>query len=238
MDKKYAALLLPMRSLVFALVFVLASLITGKALADISNIWSAADSIINILTILLLIFFAKKCGKSYGGLINYEKGKTKPKEVILVSIMILLVGMAGMYLAGFICYGVIPYAAPMMIAPIAKPLAIINAFVLPISTAFAEDGLYLGAGVGSIKNKYAAVIFPAFFFALQHSFIPTLFDARYMLYRFLSFLPLTVILCICYYKKRNLVPILIGHAIIDVATVMQIIATSFIPGFYDMMCGL
>ncbi len=33
-------------------------------------------------------------------------------------------------------------------------------------------------------------------------------------------------------------PIMIGHAIIDVLTAGQILATSAIPGFYDMMTGL
>ena len=114
----------------------------------------------------------------------------------------------------------------------------INIIVLPISTAFAEDGLYLGCGVHQIKNKYTAVIVSALFFALQHSFIPTLFDMKYVLYRFLSFLPLTIILCWYYYKKRNPLPIMVGHAVIDMATVMQIFATSLIPGLYEKMCAM
>ena len=143
-----------------------------------------------------------------------------------------------MYLAGFLCYGVIPYAAPMMIAPIPLWLAIINMLLLPVSTAFAEEGLYLGCGVNQIRNKYAAIFVPAFFFALQHSFIPMLFDARYIAYRFLSFLPLTIILCCHYYKKRNPLPIMVGHAVIDAATAAQILATSAVPGLYEQMCGM
>lgn len=236
MNNKKLLLLLPFRCVVFVLIFIVGSIITGKALDEISNIWSIVASVVNIVTILLLLLVTKKNG-GYAKLINYEKGKTKPKEVILMILLILLVGMGGMYLAGFVCYGVIPYAAPMMIAPIPLWLAIINVLVLPISTAFAEDGLYLGCGVNQIKNKYTAILVPAFFFALQHSFIPTLFDVRYIIYRFLSFLPLTIILCWHYYKHRNPLPIMIGHAIIDVATVAQIFATSAIPGFYEMMCS-
>ena len=126
----------------------------------------------------------------------------------------------------------------MLIAPIPLWLAIGNIFVLPLTTAFAEDGLYLGCGVNQIKNKYAAVLLPAFFFALQHSFVPTLFDARYITYRFLSFLPLTILLCLHYHKRRNPLPIMVGHAVIDVITVLQILATSAIPGFYEMMCAM
>lgn len=237
MNIKNLPFLLPFRCVVFVLIFITGSFITGKTLDEISNIWSIVASLVNIVTILLLVMVTKKSG-GYAKLINYEKGKTKPKQVVGMILLIMLVGMGGMYLAGFICYGVIPYAAPMMIAPIPLWLAILNVLVLPITTAFAEDGIYLGCGVNHIKNPCAAVLVPAFFFALQHSFIPTLFDVTYIIYRFLSFLPLTIILCRHYQKHRNPLPIMIGHALIDVATVAQILATSAIPGFYEMMCGL
>ena len=225
---------MPLRSILFILVFLTVSAVTGKELADISNIWSVAASVINILFVLSLVLITRKQG-GYQKLINYEKGKTRPKQVFAMIGIILLVGMAGMYLAGWICYGVIPYAAPMMIAPIPVVPAVINLIVLPVSTALAEDSLYLGCGVRQFENKFAAIIVPAFFFALQHSFIPTLPDVRYIIYRFISFLPLTVILCMHYHKHKNPLPIMIGHAVIDVATAGQILATSVIPGFYEMM---
>lgn len=233
MNKKLP-FLLPFRCVIFVLIFIIGSFITGKSLDEISNIWSIAASAVNIITILLLVLVTKKSG-GYARLINYEKGRTKPKQVVGMILLVVLAGMGGMYLSGFICYGVTPYAAPMMIAPIPLWLAIINVLILPISTALAEEGLYLGCGVNQIKNKYAAVLVPAFFFALQHSFIPTLFDVRYIIYRFLSFLPLTIILCHNYYKNRNPLPIMIGHAVIDVATVAQILMTSAVPGLYEMM---
>lgn len=234
MRNKKLILLMPLRSILFILVFLTVSAVTGKDLADISNIWSVAASVINILFVLSLVLITRKQG-GYLKLINYEKGKTRPKQVFAMIGIILLVGMAGMYLAGWICYGVIPYAAPMMIAPIPVVPAVINLIVLPVSTALAEDSLYLGCGVRQIENKFVAIIVPAFFFAVQHSFIPTLSDVRYIIYRFISFLPLTVILCMHYHKHKNPLPIMIGHAVIDVATAGQILATSVIPGFYEMM---
>ena len=234
MRNKKLILLMPLRSILFILVFLTVSAVTGKDLADISNSWSVVASVINILFVLSLVLITRKQG-GYLKLINYEKGKTRPKQVFAMIGIILLVGMAGMYLAGWICYGAIPYAAPMMIAPIPVALAVINLIVLPVSTALAEDSLYLGCGVRQFENKFAAIIVPAFFFAVQHSFIPTLPDVRYIIYRFISFLPLTVILCMHYHKHKNPLPIMIGHAVIDVATAGQILATSVIPGFYEMM---
>lgn len=238
MDRKTLPYLMPVRSIIFPLIFLVGAGLVNKSIDEISNWWSVADTIVNLLTIAMLIFAARSTGQTFAELIGYKKGQTKVRQVVIVSVVILVLGMGGMFLAGFLCYGVIPYGAPMLIAPIPVVLAAVNIPLLPITTVFAEDGLYLGCGVNNIKNKYAAVLVPAFFYALQHSFIPTLFDVRYILYRFLSFLPLTVILCAYYYKKRDPVPIMIGHAIIDVATAAQIMATSAIPGFYDMMCGM
>ncbi len=125
-----------------------------------------------------------------------------------------------------------------MISPIPKQLAVINFLFLPITTAFAEDGLYLGCGVNAIENKAAAIVIPALFYALQHCFIPTLFDMRYIVYRFLSFLPLTFILCGYYYKKRDPIPVMIGHALIDMMTVSWVLASSMIPGFYEILLNI
>ncbi|MDE5590465.1 MAG: CPBP family intramembrane metalloprotease [Acetatifactor sp.] len=230
--------LLPIRCVIFALTFVVGAIMTKQKTDDISNWWSIAASIVNIVTILILVYVAKKNKSSYRELINYQKGKTKAKQIIGISVLVLVIGMTGMYVAGYICYGIIPYAAPMMIAPIPVWLAVINVIILPVTTAFAEDGLYLGCGVNQIQNKFLAITVPAFFFALQHSFIPTLFDLKYIIYRFISFLPLTLILCWYYYRKRNPLPIMVGHAIIDVATVLQILATSTISGLYEMMCEM
>ena len=235
---KNMVFLLPIRCMIFALIFVIGAIFTKQKVEDISNWWSIVASIVNIVIILIMLFFTKKNKSSFWELINFQKGKTKAKQIIEISVLILAIGMTGMYMAGYLCYGIIPYAAPMMIAPIPVWLAVINIAILPISTAFAEDGLYLGCGVNQIQNKILAITIPAFFFALQHSFIPTLFDLKYIIYRFISFLPLTLILCWYYYKKRNPLPIMVGHALIDMATVLQILATSVIPGFYEMMCGM
>ena len=225
--------LLPIRLIMFILIFVIGSIIVNKNISDISNWWSIVATIVNLVTILILVLVCKKMNISYSKLINYEKGKTKLKEVIEISLIVLVLVSVGMNVAGLICYGVFPYLAPMMAGPIPLVLAIINFLLLPLTVSFAEDGLYLGCGVNSFKNKYLSVLAPAFFYALQHSFIPVLFDAKYILYRFLSFLPLTIIFCFYYSKKKNPVPIMIGHAIVEIASVVLVLVTSISPQIYQ-----
>jgi len=232
MNKKYFSLL-PVRIVLFVLSFSLISLFIQKGLTQINNLWSIVVSFCNIITIIILLCICKKEKIKYSDLINYKKGNTKIRTVIFVSILTLGIGFSGMYLAGFICYGIFPYMPLMMLHPIPVVLSIINIFILPITTTMAEDGLYLGIGVNQIKNKYIAVLFPAFFYALQHSFIPFLIDTRFILYRFISFLPLTILFCIYYYRRRNPLPIMVGHLIINIATVFQIFIMSMFPALYE-----
>ena len=230
--------LLPIRSVVFLIIFLAGSRIISKQLNDMSSWWTTVATIANILTVIMLIYISRKNDMTYLDLIGYRKGDTSIKQIVIISIMILSVGGGGMYLAGFLCYGILPYSPPMMIAPVPKVLALINFFLLPVTTALAEDGLYLGCGVNVIKNKTCAILVHAFFYTLQHCFIPVLIDARYIAYRFLSYLPLIIILCLYYHKKRNPLPIMVGHALIDLMTVIWVLASSFIPGFYEMMCSM
>ena len=175
---KHLSFLLPIRSIAFVLVFIGCAGILGQDLSEIGSWWSVIAVILNCLTIGLLVILAKRNRQTFWQLINYQKGKTTWKQIVGITLMVLVIGMAGMYLAGFLCYENFLYAPPVMIAPIPKVLAIINIILLPITTTFAEDGLYLGCGVNQIKNKYAAIIIPAFFYALQHCFIPTLLDGK------------------------------------------------------------
>ncbi|MBR6101724.1 MAG: CPBP family intramembrane metalloprotease [Ruminococcus sp.] len=227
-------LLLPSRSIIFLLIFLIGSAVTGKELKEINNWWSVAATLVNIVTVAAIVLLARKSGRSYKELINYRKGGRSVKKTILLVYVFVCVGMGGMYAAGFIFYGkFMPQVSLDIVSPIPAALAIINLILLPLTVPFAEDGLYLGCGVGKIRNSYAAVIVPAFFYALQHCFIPTMFDVKYMFYRFVSFLPLTVIFCVYYRRKKDPFAIMISHAILDLATGVMIMLTSVVPGLYE-----
>ena len=232
------ALLLPIRCILFILSFLLLTLILNESLENLTYTWSIVCTVINIIVILIIMLLTKLKGSNLLRQINYEKGKTHIKEVIIITLIVLVLGMGGMYLSGLIFYQKFPYLAPDMISPIPLWLAIINFFIMPISTAIAEDSLYLGCGVNSINNKYLKIVIPGFFFALQHSFIPFLLDMRFIGYRFFSFLPLTLLLAYIYDKRKNPIPIMIAHGIIDLFTVIWILITSINPDFYNSLVSL
>ena len=221
-----------LRCLLFIAAFSRCSIIAQKNLLEITHWWTILASVINIVTIVVLWLICKHSNTTYFELIRYRKTQKNVLQGILLIAVMLLIGMGGMYLAGWICYGAFPYLAPMMIAPIPPYLAILNILILPLTTTIAEDGLYLGCGVNSFSWKWAAVLIPAFFYALQHSFIPTIFDLNFIAYRFLSFLPLTIWICFQYYKRNRISYIMTGHWILNIATTIQIAITSFDPEAY------
>lgn len=234
-NKQKLWLVLPMRCLLFIAAFSLCSIITRKSLTEITHWWSVIASLINGITIFVLWIICRRNGKTYRELIRYRENKKSIFHGFLFIVIMLLIGMGGMYLAGWLCYGKLPYLAPMMIAPIPPYLAVVNIFLLPLTTTIAEDGYYLGYGVNSFSSKWTAILIPAFFYALQHSFIPTMPDFRFMVYRFLSFLPLTLWICCQYRKGRSITYIMAGHWLLNVATTIQIAITSFYPEFYAIL---
>ena len=132
MSKKKLPLLLPFRSLIFLLIFLAGSAITAKKLREISSWWSIIATIVNIITILLLLFTARKTGQTYWQLINFKRGKRIIKKTALLSLEFAAVGMSGMYLSGLICYGsIMPEISLKIVAPIPVALAVFNLVLLP-----------------------------------------------------------------------------------------------------------
>lgn len=225
------SILLPFRSAIFILSGLLLTIILKSSLNDLSRWWTVIVLFCNAATILLLLLVCRQKGISYGKFVNYEKGKTKFGDIFIVTFVMLVVGMGGMQFAGLLVYSEIPHFPIAMMQPLPMWIAIANILVLPLTTALAEDGLYLGV-LNQTDSKFV-LISSAFFYALQHSFIPLLPDPRFIAYRFLSFLPLTVIMCVWYSKSKNPLPFMVGHFIINLATVVQIVLVSASPGIFD-----
>jgi hypothetical protein len=233
MEVKYLRFLLPLRCFLFITAGLLLSIMLSTSSEELNKWWTIIVSVCNIITIALLLFFCQRNKTTYGEFVNYKKGKTSIKSVIITAFVILVVGMGGMQLAGIICYGEIPHFPIIMIQPIPLWLAIMNIIVLPLTTTLAEDGIYLGA-IKQNDSKHI-IILSAFFYAFQHSFIPFIPDVSFIIYRFLSFLPLAIIMCLWYRKTKNPLPFMVGHFIINLATVAQIVMTSASPDLFEHM---
>lgn len=189
--------------------------------------WTPLCSFYNLLTILVLIWMTRIEKTSYRELIGYQKKDKKLSTLVLYILFMVIIGGVGMVGLSFLFYHGLP---EFLVKPMPIYLAAINLVVFPITIVFAEMPLYFGYALTRIndqtKKPAFAIAYTVFFYALQHSFIPLFFDVKYMLYRFLSFLPLALFLGITFIKKKDLSTMMIGHGVMDLSTAVQILMMS------------
>jgi membrane protease YdiL (CAAX protease family) len=70
------------------------------------------------------------------------------------------------------------------------------------------------------RSTSVAVAVVAFVWAMQHSFMPLTFDAKFMEYRLLASVPNSLFETLLYLRLRRVVPFAFAHALMDGATVL------------------
>ena len=215
MKKNELFLLLPIRTILFILIFCIVSIILKKNVEEISVYWTIVVIVCNLITIFALY---KTCGRrdlSYTQLVDYKE--SKKKNILLVGIAVTLIGIAGTYLSGLIFYKTIPYTPDVMFKKMPIIIILFDLLLLPITSTIAEEGLYMGVGINMLNMLYPTI----FFYLLQHCFFPLIIDIRYMMYRFIAFIPAILFMCIYYKKKKEIMPIMFGHFVINFITILQ-----------------
>ena len=200
----------------------------NKDVKEISKYWTLVVIVCNFITIFALYKFCKKNNITYLKLIDYKKSKIK--NIIIIGLLITLIGIIGSYLSGFIFYKTIPYTPDIMIQPLPLIIVIIDLILLPITSTFAEEGIYLGVGINKLKLLYPTI----FFYLLQHCFFPMILDIKYIVYRFVAFIPAIIFMCLYYKKKKEITPIMFGHFVINFVTILQYLVIKIKRAFNDI----
>ena len=209
----------------------------GMNLSDISMWWPLVCIAVNILTIVILFGLIKSKGLRFRDLYNHKKDKKKSvKEVLLVTPIMILLGIGGLMGFSWLVYGYMPVTTTQ---PLPLWAAIAVVILLPATIIFSEIPFYLGYCTPQLKsvtnNEFLSIAYPLFFYALQHSFMPLIFDFHHMLSRFLMFIPLLIMIGLWYNKKRDLVPLMAGHGLLDIFTGIQLLMVSLYPSIFELM---
>ncbi len=203
---------------------------------EVSRWWTLITIGVNFLTIWILFRIFRKRGVRFREIIGFQKGKQNFSEIAMVVLIMLVTGMAGLWGFSYLVYGYMPV---VNIQPLPLWAAITVVILLPATIVFAEIPLYTGYCSPALQeitdNRVFSVVYPLFFYALQHSFIPLIFDIRHIVAHFLTFIPLLIFIGIWYAKKKSLFPLLIGHGILDLFTGIQILIFSLNPALFELM---
>lgn len=225
MKNKYAIIALVMRTVLFALIGVL-MIILFKLLnypsptAIVQKYWFFQVIIANITTFILLKSFLRKDNRTYRSVFGFRKELLKRDIFLSVGLLIpsAILGIGGMLCSAYLIYGNTEIMKVMNHAlPIVPAMAALLLFAPSI--ALTETPTYFGYAYNKFADggkSWAGLFLCSFFLALQHISIPMIIDWQYMLWRFLSFLPLAVLFGYFYMRTGRLLPLIIVHFLMDI----------------------
>lgn len=114
-----------------------------------------------------------------------------------------------------------PYLYPGLLAGRSLPLwAVIYSLSMGwIVWSPTEEMTYQAYALPRIQalsgRAWVAIVVVAFWWALQHSFIPLILDWRYLSWRFLAFLPGVTVFTLIYIRTRQPPPLIVTHWSLD-----------------------
>ena len=112
------------------------------------------------------------------------------------------------------------------------PMGLLQARALPLWAIFyslslwwmiwspTEDMTYNGYAFPRLEvlfgRSWLAILVVAFWWTLQHCALPLIFDWKYILWRFCSFLPGVLVILLIYRRTRRLPPLILAHWLMDI----------------------
>jgi hypothetical protein len=104
--------------------------------------------------------------------------------------------------------------------------------LFPITQGLAEIATYFGYVMPRFKaqgmSPWLAITFPAIFLGLQHLALPLLFDARFIVWRALMFIPFAFLVGIVMHWRPRLFPYLaIVHALMDMSFAAMLLSMAY-----------
>lgn len=194
--------------------------------------WPIVAVLTNVVCFIILSVLARQENMTYLDIIHFHRRKIRQdfKAVWWVFIVGGVVGGIGMYGFAFLMYG--GFNLPdNMIQPLPTWAAIIGLILFPITNAMVEIPLYMGYCLPRLEvrfgSRFIALSLTAFFLAFQHVTLPiTVDDFKFMVWHFVSMIPLAVAVGVIYVKVRRLLPIMIVHYIMDIMAILGLVMMS------------
>lgn len=201
-----------------------------------ANWWTLNVTVANLLCVFLLDRLLKREGKSFRDFFEFHKGEIVKNFLIMSGCLLLCMPVAYLpnILLGNALFGDYLKAVDMVYRPLPVWAAWLQCFVFPLTMPLGELTVYFGYVMPRLeviaKKKWVALVLPVLMLAFQHAALPLLFDARFVLWRLLMFLPFALLIGLLIRWKPKLLPyIFIGHFLIDIMNAVSILMVSLAP---------
>jgi hypothetical protein len=193
--------------------------------------WSSIfGTLVDVGCLALLLWLTRREGIRLRDLIGLARSKLTTDIPLGLGIFIIGGGaiLGSGKLAQLIVYGHLDVVFPKFTYSRTLPLwAILYSRILwwplwSLTEEMTYNGYALARLSAMIKPRWLSVAIVSFFFAIQHSFL-SLAGFQFALYAFLLFIPLTIILEVIYLSVRRLPPLIVGHWLMDLSSVLFLV---------------
>ncbi len=176
-------------------------------------------TLIDLGCLLLLARLTRREGIRLRDLLGFARGRLG-RDLLLAlalvppSLVFIVAGNAG---ASLLVFGR-PEAA-MLFSPLPLWAALYAVLVFPFIWGLVEQTTYNGYAVPRLTTLFGrtapAVALVAFFWSVQHAFMPLTFDPQFMLYRALSPIPHSLFVILVWLRLRRILPLALAHGLMD-----------------------
>ncbi len=231
--------MLPIRLILFAGLQALLALVfflVGKSNAwDLStNWWPLVVFLANMICLFLLVRFYKAEGDNFWNIFKFQRDSVGKDLLALLGFLIVAgpIGFLPNILLGNLLFGNVSIATEMFLRPLPMWAVIASILLFPITQGLVEIPTYMMFVMPRIEKsgspRWLAILLPTLFLAAQHIAIPLVFNGRFILWRFLMFLPFALLIALVIKWRPRLLPyIAIIHVLMDISTAVMLLPLAY-----------
>jgi membrane protease YdiL (CAAX protease family) len=188
--------------------------------------WTVWGTLADVGCLAGLVWLTRREGLRLGDLIGFDRRRLGRDALLGLGIFVVLFPICivgGTMLASWLVFG--SAQPPMYAGPLTARVLPAWGVVCSLSLwwliwspteELTFNGYVLPRLEALTRSRWLAVLGVGLLWAVMHAAIPTLWDARYLAWRTLSFLPLCTALAALYTWQRRLPPLIAAHWAMDI----------------------
>jgi hypothetical protein len=217
-------------------IFAFGFLLTGSSTAweNSANWWPFSVTLANLICVALLIRLFNQDGKRFWDIFHIHKEHIKSNLLALLGILILLGPVAFLpnVWLGSLLFGDPQRTLDLLVRPLPLWAAYASILLFPVTQGLAEIPTYFAYVMPKFESqgmqRWLAVSLASLMLAFQHIGVPFLFNARYLVWRGLMFLPFAFLVGIVMRWRPRLLPYLaVIHMLMDISFAAMLLGVAY-----------
>jgi membrane protease YdiL (CAAX protease family) len=203
-------------------------LVGGRAnpLSPVATWWVVWGTLIDLVCLAALAALARREGirlRDLAGVSRRHLWSDLQQAPLLLLAYVPALVIISVIQHGF--YGATPYPPQVALVRLPRWAAFYSIIVWPVIWAFAEDVTYLGYLLPRLevvtRSRAWPVVIVVVLWSIQHPALPLL-SGRYLLYRALSAVPITLTFTLLFRWRRRLLPVMVAHWAADLLSALTV----------------